>query len=74
VERKHVLGGLVFGTGWAITGACPGTVTAMSGTGSLLGFVLLAGVIAGIALHDTMVDTLPAPGREPTKDATTAGS
>ena len=46
----------------------------MIGTGSLLGFVLLAGLIAGIALRDTMVDTLPAPGREPTKDATTAGS
>jgi hypothetical protein len=46
----------------------------MIGTGSLLGFVLLAGVIAGIALRDTMVDTLPAPGSEPAKDAATARS
>ena len=74
MERKHVLGGLVFGTGWAITGACPGTVTAMIGTRSLQGFVLLAGVIAGIALRDTMVDTLPAPGSAPVKDTATARS
>jgi hypothetical protein len=58
----------VFGTGWAITDACSGTITAMTGTGSLLGFVLLAGVIVGITLRDTMVDTLPA------QDAATARS
>jgi uncharacterized membrane protein YedE/YeeE len=64
----------VFGTGWAITGACPGTITALIGTGSLLGVVLLAGVIASIALRDTLVDTLPAPGSEPARDAATARS
>jgi hypothetical protein len=63
VERKHVLGGLVFGTGWAVTGAGPGTVAAMIGTGSLLGLVLLSGLSAGIAPRDTMVVTLPAPGQ-----------
>lgn len=40
-ERKHIGGGIVFGTGWAVTGACPGTI----GTGSLLGFVLMAGAL-----------------------------
>ena len=73
-ERKHILGGLVFGTGWAITGTCPGTVAAMIGTGSMLGFVLLARVNAGIALRDTLVDTLPAPSDEPAKEAATARS
>jgi hypothetical protein len=46
----------------------------MIGTGSLLGFVLLAGLSAAIALRDTMVDTLTAPGSEPAKDAATARS
>jgi hypothetical protein len=51
-----------------------GHTLAMIGTGSLLGFVLLAGVIAGIALRDTLMDTLPAPSDEPAKEAATARS
>lgn len=57
VERKHVWGGMVFGTGWAITGACPGTASTMLGGGSVLGIVLVAGMIAGIALRDVIVTT-----------------
>jgi uncharacterized membrane protein YedE/YeeE len=59
--RTYILGGLVFGMGGAITGACPGTVTAMLGTGSALGLVALAGVLAGIALRDAVVDTARLP-------------
>ena len=57
VERKHVLGGMVFGTGWAITGACPGTASTMIGGGSVLGIVLAVGVVAGITLRDMIVTT-----------------
>jgi uncharacterized membrane protein YedE/YeeE len=67
-ERKHVLGGVVFGVGWAVTGACPGTVTAMIGTGSLLGIVTLSGLLSGIAvrdaIHDTVADSVKAPGHD----------
>lgn len=55
IERSRVYGGVVFGAGWAITGACPGTLSTMIGAGSLMGFVLLAGVIGGIVLHDQFV-------------------
>ncbi|MDB5077738.1 MAG: hypothetical protein JWO42_3917 [Chloroflexi bacterium] len=76
-ERKHVLGGAVFGVGWAVTGACPGTVTAMIGTGSLLGIVTLAGVLFGIALrdavHDTVADPLQAPRHDAPADVVMAG-
>ncbi len=57
VERKHVFGGIVFGTGWAITGACPGTASTMIGGGSVLGIVLAVGIVTGIALHDAVVTT-----------------
>ena len=56
VERKHLFGGLVFGAGWAVTGACPGTVSAMVAAGSALGLVTLAGVFGGIVLRDTVVE------------------
>lgn len=65
VERKHVHGGVVFGAGWAITGACPGTAATMLGGGSVMGIVLVVGMIAGIALRDVVVARQTAPLGEP---------
>jgi hypothetical protein len=48
IERRQVFGGAVFGAGWAITGACPGTVSAMIGGGSILGLAVLGGILLGI--------------------------
>jgi uncharacterized membrane protein YedE/YeeE len=65
IERKHVLGGIVFGTGWAITGACPGTISGMLGAGSILGFVTLGGFLGGMYLRDAVVERTVAPNVEP---------
>jgi len=56
IERKHILGGVVFGTGWAITGACPGTAATTLGAGSVMGIVLIVGMVAGIALRDAVAE------------------
>ncbi len=72
LERKHLYGGVVFGTGWAITGACPGTISAMLAAGSLLGLATLAGIFAGIYLRDTIAEWPPASWDEPAADAATA--
>jgi len=37
LNKYTVIGGAIFGLGWAITGACPGTVLAQVGEGKLLG-------------------------------------
>lgn len=55
IERKHLLGGTVFGIGWAITGACPGTASTTLGGGSVMGIVLVLGMVAGIAARDLVV-------------------
>jgi uncharacterized protein len=47
IERKHILGSAIFGTGWAITGACPGTALAMPAAGTVLGLPVIAGVVVG---------------------------
>lgn len=60
IERRHLYGGVVFGTGWAITGACPGTLSTTLGAGSLLGLPMVAGLLVGIALRDTLADRTPA--------------
>lgn len=59
VERKNVLGAVVFGTGWAITGACPGTALAMAGSGTLLGVLIMAGLLSGILARDAVLARLP---------------
>jgi len=56
-ERRQVYGGAVFGVGWAITGACPGTVSAMIGGGSVLGLAVLCGIILGIRAFEATEET-----------------
>ncbi|WP_462268014.1 DUF6691 family protein [Mucilaginibacter sp.] len=43
----NVYGGLIFGLGWAITGACPGPLYALVGSGYLVITVTLLSAIAG---------------------------
>jgi uncharacterized membrane protein YedE/YeeE len=66
IRSRHVSGGVIFGIGWAITGACPGTASTTLGAGSLMGIILIAGFLAGMALRDahvslTIAETVPAP-------------
>lgn len=65
VERKHVMGGLVFGTGWAIAGTCPGAVAAMAASGKPLALVVMAGVMLGVTLRDLQEERLTRPAAAP---------
>jgi hypothetical protein len=44
-------GGLIFGVGWALAGACPSAVFAALGEGQLAALWTLAGIFAGNALY-----------------------
>lgn len=54
VERRHILGALTFGTGWAIAGTCPGPALALTATGHVLGAVVMAGLFGGILLREAV--------------------
>ena len=54
--RKNILGGTIFGLGWAISGACPGTVLAQVGEGKLLGLVTMLGMILGTFLYAVLAE------------------
>lgn len=71
IESKHVKGSMVFGTGWAISGACPGTAATTLGSGSLMGFVLVVGMVAGIALRDATVSRSHPAGVGPMTESAT---
>jgi uncharacterized membrane protein YedE/YeeE len=69
-ERKHVLGAMVFGAGWAVAGTCPGPALAMTAGGGLLGVAVIVGIVAGLFLRDAVAErTQPATG-EPNRPRT----
>ena len=51
LDRRHIVGSVVFGTGWAIADACPGPVAAQLGFGTAWCLCTAAGVVAGIVLY-----------------------
>jgi uncharacterized protein len=52
VNRSLVVGGFVFGAGWAIAGFCPGPALVAMGAGYAKAFVFVAAMIGGMLLHD----------------------
>ena len=55
----NVYGGLLFGFGWAITGACPGPLFAEIGSGFLVISVTLLSAIAGTWVYGLLREKLP---------------
>ena len=47
MQKGLVAGGLLFGAGWAIAGACPGTALVQLGEGQLAATATVAGILAG---------------------------
>ena len=58
-NKGNVYGGLLFGFGWALTGACPGPLFAQIGTGALVIMVTLASAIAGTWVYGYFRERLP---------------
>jgi len=55
----NVYGGLIFGLGWAITGACPGPLFAQIGSGFLVTSVTLLSAIVGTWVYGLLREKLP---------------
>lgn len=58
-NKGQIFGGLIFGFGWAITGACPGPLFAQIGTGALVIVVTLLSAIAGTWVYGYFREKLP---------------
>lgn len=58
-NKGQITGGLIFGLGWAITGACPGPVFAQIGTGITVMTVTLFFAIAGTWVYGYFRNKLP---------------
>lgn len=58
-NKGQIIGGLIFGLGWALTGACPGPIFAQIGMGITVMVVVLLSAIAGTWVYGYFREKLP---------------
>ncbi len=51
IHRGTVVGGVLFGLGWAITGGCPGGALVQVGNGYLPALITVGGILLGTAIY-----------------------
>jgi hypothetical protein len=56
---RYIIGGAIFGVGWAFTGACPGPLFALLGSGLDVMIVPIASALAGTWLYGYLRLRLP---------------
>ena len=56
---RYFLGGTIFGLGWAITGACPGPMFVLLGSGFVTVFIIILGSIFGTFIYGLLRKKLP---------------
>jgi len=58
-NKGQVYGGLLFGIGWALTGACPGPIFAQIGSGATVVIITLLSAVAGTWVYGLLSPKLP---------------
>lgn len=51
IHKGTIIGGLLFGVGWAVTGACPSTALLQVSAGYLPAVITIAGIVFGAWLY-----------------------
>ena len=58
-SKGNIIGGFMFGLGWAMTGACPGPLYALIGSGVMVVAVVLLSAVFGTFIYGVLKDKLP---------------
>ncbi|MGG5486615.1 DUF6691 family protein [Gaetbulibacter sp. PBL-D1] len=56
---RYIVGGSIFGLGWALSGACPGPMYILVGTGVFSMLIVIAAAIFGTYIYGVLKDKLP---------------
>jgi uncharacterized membrane protein YedE/YeeE len=54
IDRRLVVGSLLFGAGWGVAGFCPGPALVALGMGQVKAVVFVAAMLAGMALFEAL--------------------
>ncbi len=57
--RRYIIGGTIFGMGWALTGACPGPMFVNFGYGYFVFVVVIAAAVLGTYAYGYLMKKLP---------------
>lgn len=58
-NKGTIIGGFIFGLGWAMAGACPGPLYALTGSGYLVIGISLLSAVFGTYVYGCLKDKLP---------------
>lgn len=61
LHRGNMVGGVLFGVGWSITGMCPGPIVVNIGEGKVYAVAALAGALVGAAVFGILYPRLQRP-------------
>ena len=56
---RYLLGGIIFGLGWALTGACPGPLFTLLGAGFFPIIIVIVGALLGTWFYGLLKNKLP---------------
>ena len=56
---RYAIGGVIFGLGWALAGACPGPMFVLAGAGYLPILIVIFGALLGTWFYGLLKDKLP---------------
>lgn len=56
---RYMLGGIIFGLGWALAGACPGPMFTLLGAGFLSISIVIIAAILGTFIYGILKEKLP---------------
>lgn len=56
---RYIVGGTLFGLGWALVGACPGPIFILLGTGAFSIVIVLLGALLGTFIYGLLKNKLP---------------
>jgi uncharacterized membrane protein YedE/YeeE len=52
IDKRLVIGGLIFGIGWGLVGICPAPAFVLLGAGSIKGIVFLIAMLVGMGIFE----------------------
>lgn len=56
---RYLVGGIIFGLGWALAGACPGPMFVLTGAGYVPMLIVIGSAIVGTWIYGLLKDKLP---------------
>jgi len=57
--KRYIVGGSVFGLGWALVGACPGPMFVLFGAGFYSVLIIILSAVLGTFIYGLLKDKLP---------------